>query len=113
MPSLTVENYVKTIALIAGRDPAGEPRRDRRARAGAERLAGHRHGDAQDALRGEPGDLHALRGGTATAVGRAAGDEGDPPAPPARALPRPDARRCPGTRCTRRPSTWSTPPPSG
>ena len=59
-PSLTVENYVKTIALIAARSEPGSRREHRRAGAGALRLArdGHRH--AQDPLRGEPGDVYPL-----------------------------------------------------
>ena len=60
VPSLTVENYVKTIALIAARDPTGSA-------VGTGELAqalnvspGHGHRHAQDALRGQPGHVHAL-----------------------------------------------------
>ena len=43
-----------------GRQAGGRGRGHGRAGAGARRLAGHRHGHAQDALAGRPVDLHAL-----------------------------------------------------
>ena len=70
MPSLTVENYVKSIALIAARNPAGTAVGTGRAGPGAGGLAGDRHRDAQDALRGGAGDLHALRGRAADRRGQ-------------------------------------------
>ena len=65
VPSLTVENYVKTIALIAARSPTGCAGWDGRAGAGAAGLAGNGDGHAQDTLRGQSGNLHSVRGGTA------------------------------------------------
>ena len=88
MPSLTVENYVKTISLIAGR---ASPR----ARPSAT-------GELAQALNVSPGTVTGMlktlseadlatytpyEGAQLTAGGRAAGDEGPPPPPAARALP--------------------------
>ena len=90
MASLTVENYVKTIALIAARDHGGDA-------VGTGELA--------QRLNVSPGTVTGMlktlseaslatytpyEGARLTASGQAAGDEGDPPPPAARAVPRPD-----------------------
>ena len=60
MPSLTVENYVKAIALIAARSEPGSAVSTGELAQALSRLAGHGHRHAQDPLRGEPGDVYAL-----------------------------------------------------
>src|SRR5271157_6291410 len=73
-------------------EPDRRPGWDRRARAGAAGLAGNGYGHAQDTLRGQPGNLHPVRGSPAHRRGPATCPEGHSPPPPAGALPGPDAR---------------------
>ncbi len=68
----------------------GRRGRDGRAGAGPERLAGDGHGDAQDALRGQPRHVYPVRRGQAHPFGSEPGLEGAPAAPAPGIVPRPD-----------------------
>ena len=91
MPSLTVENYAKAIYQLALR--GGRWRcRDGPNCGCARRVARHRDEHAQNARRKQPGDIHALRGRAADAVGPGAGPASVAAASADRAVSQPNAQ---------------------
>ncbi len=96
MPSLTVENYVKAIYLIAARKPAGEPVGTGEIAQGLNVSPGTVTGMLKTLSEADLATYAPYEGARLTEAGRPPGPDGDSPASAARAVSRPDARHALG-----------------